>query len=179
MLPLSRDFPFTYSEENDPCVLPVSSISHPRPLQAKGASQVYRMDKDDAYNTMASSLVNLARLMKNDENAWVDKEPNYRCVRFPQGRISVVLRVLLLAELYSNPEFLGQSPNLSHAGQEWVKIPKLWRSSPSLSPYKEGTKFHVSNIAVIKLTYWHQSVTKGNWSLIILMWSFGYQLWNV
>ncbi|XP_022112069.1 DNA replication ATP-dependent helicase/nuclease DNA2-like isoform X2 [Acanthaster planci] len=46
-------------------------IKSERPLQSNGrGSQAFRLDKDDAYNTMASSLVNLAQLMRNDENAF-------------------------------------------------------------------------------------------------------------
>ncbi|XP_071792468.1 DNA replication ATP-dependent helicase/nuclease DNA2-like [Asterias amurensis] len=45
------------------------TIKADRPLVSTQSKPVYRMDKDDAYNNMASSLVNLAKLMHNDENA--------------------------------------------------------------------------------------------------------------
>ncbi|XP_038047126.1 DNA replication ATP-dependent helicase/nuclease DNA2-like isoform X2 [Patiria miniata] len=47
------------------------TIKSERPLKSnRSGSQFFRMDKDDAYNSMASSLVNLARLLLSDENAY-------------------------------------------------------------------------------------------------------------
>ncbi|XP_071941006.1 DNA replication ATP-dependent helicase/nuclease DNA2-like [Antedon mediterranea] len=41
-------------------------IATDRELRTRGKNAIYRLDKDDSYNSMASSLVNLGNLMKNE-----------------------------------------------------------------------------------------------------------------
>ena len=54
---------------------------------------MYRIDKDDSYNSMAASLVNLDKLMRPDQGRYVSEEKKEKNLWYCNGILDTLVNI--------------------------------------------------------------------------------------